>query len=68
MIGGDRNSPHATATPDSLGGFVIPALPVGRYRLFARAYAHRADSTEVAIESGRVDTVRMVLQFFECVR
>jgi hypothetical protein len=68
LIGGDRNSPHATATPDSLGGFVFPSLPTGRYRLYARAYSHRPDSAEVAIESGRVDTVRMVLQFFECVR
>lgn len=68
MVGGGQNSPHATATPDSAGGFVFASLPAGRYRLYARAYSHRPDSVEVALASGQVDTVRLNLQFFECVR
>jgi hypothetical protein len=61
-------SPHASATADSVGGFVFGALPPGRYRLFVRAFAHRPDSTEIKVLAGRVDTVRMSPQFFECVR
>lgn len=66
--GGAANSPHATATADSVGGFVFDALPSGRYRLFVRALAHRPDSTEINVVAGRVDTVRIMTQFFECVR
>lgn len=68
VIGGNDKSPHPTATPDSLGGFVFSALPPGRYRLYARAYSHRADSVDVTVASSQIDTVRIVLQFFECVR
>ena len=66
--GNAPNAPHASATADSLGGFVFAALPPGRYRLFVRAYAHRPDSTEVDVEAGRVDTVRLSPRFFDCVR
>jgi hypothetical protein len=62
------NSPHASATADSLGGFVFDALPPGRYRLFVRAFAHRPDSTEIEVEAGRVDTVYLSPAFFDCVR
>ena len=62
------SSPHASATADSVGGFVFEALPPGRYRLFVRAFAHRPDSTEIVIAAGRVDTVRLSPRFFECVR
>jgi carboxypeptidase family protein len=61
-------SPHASAIADSVGGFVLGALPPGRYRLFVRAFSHRPDSTEIEVVAGRVDTVRMSPQFFECVR
>jgi hypothetical protein len=61
-------APHASATPDSLGGFVFNELSPGRYRLFVRAYSHRPDSTEVDVSAGRVDTVKFVLQFLGCVR
>jgi hypothetical protein len=62
------SSLHASATADSVGGFAFPALAPGRYRLFVRAFAHRPDSAEIEVAAGRVDTVRMVPQFFECVR
>lgn len=61
-------SPHASATADSVGGFVFSALPPGRYRLLVRAFAHRPDSTSVDVVAGRVDTVRIMPRFFECVR
>jgi len=62
------DTPHASATADSVGGFVFDALPPGRYRLFVRAFAHRPDSTHIEVTAGRVDTVRLSPQFFECVR
>jgi len=61
-------SPHASATADSVGGFVFGALAPGRYRLFVRAFAHRPDSAEIEVAAGQIDTVRMSPQFFECVR
>ena len=66
--GGAANSPHATATADSVGGFVFIALPPGHYRLHVRAFAHRPDSTDIVVAAGRVDTVRIVTRLFECVR
>jgi hypothetical protein len=68
MVSRDANAPHATATPDSLGGFAFDLLPPGRYRLYARAYSHKPDSAEVQVEAGAVDTVNMVLTYFQCVR
>jgi hypothetical protein len=65
--GDDPFSAHASATADSLGGFAFDSLPPGRYRLFVRAYEHRPDSLDVQVNAGRVDTVRFVLRFFECV-
>ena len=62
------NAPHASATPDSLGGFVFDSLPPGRYRLLVRAFAHKPDSADVDVSAEAVDTVRFVLKFFECVR
>jgi hypothetical protein len=62
------NAPHATATADSVGGFVFGALTPGRYRLFVRAFAHRPDSTDVDVAAGKLDTVRLRPQFFQCVR
>jgi len=68
-IPGDApGSPHASATADSVGGFVFPALPPGRYRLLVRAFAHRPDSTDIDVASGQVDTVRLSPPFFQCVR
>jgi hypothetical protein len=61
-------SPHASATADSVGGFAFNALPPGRYRLLVRALAHRPDSTSVEVVAGRIDTVRIMPRFFECVR
>ena len=65
---GAANSPHATATADSVGGFVFIALPPGHYRLHVRAFAHRPDSTDIVVAAGRVDTVRIMTRLFECVR
>jgi hypothetical protein len=62
------SSTHASAIADSVGGFVFGGLPPGRYRLFVRAFAHRPDSTEIEVAAGRVDTVQMSPQFYECVR
>ena len=67
-LGNAPDSPHASATADSLGGFVFDALPPGRYRLLVRAFAHRSDSALVDVSAGRVDTVTLSPQFFECVR
>jgi hypothetical protein len=68
-VPGDRpNAPHASAVPDSLGGFSFDALTPGHYRLFVRAFAHRPDSTDVDVRAGYVDTVNIVLQYFGCVR
>jgi hypothetical protein len=58
----------ATATPDSLGGFVFDALTPGAYRLYARAFSHRPDSTRVEVVAGQVDTVTMMLRVYTCVR
>lgn len=58
---------HASAVPDSVGGFAFDPLVPGHYRLFVRAFAHRPDSTDVDVAAGRVDTVRIVLQYFGCV-
>jgi hypothetical protein len=68
MLSRDSNAPHATATPDSLGGFVFDSPPPGTYRLYARAFSHKADSTDVEVEAGRVSRATIVLAFFECVR
>lgn len=65
--GDDPFSPHASATADSLGGFAFDSLAPGHYRLFVRAFEHRPDSLDVQVNAGRVDTVRFVLRFFECV-
>jgi hypothetical protein len=65
--GDDPFSLHASATADSLGGFLFDSLPPGRYRLFVRAFEHRPDSLDVRVNAGRVDTLRFVLRFFECV-
>ena len=59
---------HATATADSLGGFVLDGLAPGRYRLFVRAFAHKADSSDVDVLAGEVDTVALRPIFFQCVR
>jgi hypothetical protein len=62
------DAPHASATADSAGGFVFGSLQPGRYRLLVRAFEHRPDSATVDIVAGRVDTVRLVTQYFQCVR
>ena len=66
--GNSPDAPHATTTADSVGGFVFAVLQPGRYRLFVRAFAHKPDSAQVDVVAGRVDTVRLTPQFFECVR
>lgn len=66
-LGDAPGAPHASATADSAGGFVFPALPPGRYRLRARPYQHRPDSTTVEVAAGRIDTVRIVTKFFQCI-
>ena len=69
VVPGDGpGSPHASALPDSAGGFTFVALPPGHYRLFVRAFAHRPDSTDVDVRAAKVDTVRIVLRLFDCVR
>ena len=68
MLSNNPNAAHDTATPDSLGGFVFDSLPPGRYRLYARAFSHKPDSTEVEVAAGQVATASIVLSFFECVR
>ena len=66
---GDASSgAHATATADSLGGFVLDGLAPGRYRLFVRAFAHKADSSDVDVVAGEVDTVALRPIYFQCVR
>lgn len=66
--GDNPNAPHAIVAADSAGGFVFDALTPGRYRVFVRAFAHRPDSTDVDVVAGKVDTVRLRPQFFQCVR
>lgn len=66
--GGAPDAPHASATADSAGGFVFPSLPPGRYHLVVHAFAHLADSAAVDVIAGRIDTVRLSPQFFQCVR
>jgi hypothetical protein len=66
--GDNPSTAHASATPDSVGGFSFDALSPGRYRLFVHAYGHRPDSTDVDVAPGRVDTVSFVLQYFGCVK
>ena len=64
--GGDANSPHVTAVPDSSGGFAFDALPPGHYRLFVRAYSHRPDSTDVDVRAAQIDTVTIVMKLYDC--
>jgi hypothetical protein len=64
--GGDPNSPHITAIPDSSGGFVFDALRPGHYRLFVRAYSHRSDSTDIEVRPAQVDTVSIVMKLYDC--
>jgi hypothetical protein len=64
--GGDQNSPHFTATPDSSGGFAFDALRPGHYRLLVRAYSHRPDSTDVEVRAAQIDTVVIVMQLYDC--
>jgi carboxypeptidase family protein len=66
--GDNLNSTHATAIADSAGGFTFDALPPGHYRLIVRAFSHRPDSAQVDVAAGRVDTVTLRPQFFDCVR
>ena len=66
--GDPPNAAHASATADSVGGFVFEALPAGTYRLRVKPFAHRPDSATVQVIAGRVDTVRMMARYFECVR
>ena len=68
LLSNDPNAAHASATPDSLGGFVFDSLPPGRYRLYARAFSHKSDSTDIEVGAGQVARVSIVLPFFECVR
>ncbi|HUQ99856.1 MAG TPA: carboxypeptidase-like regulatory domain-containing protein [Gemmatimonadaceae bacterium] len=68
MLSSDPNAPHDTATPDSVGGFVFDSLPPGTYRLYARAFAHKPDSTDVEVAAGQVARASIVLPFFQCVR
>jgi hypothetical protein len=63
--GGDQAS-HATATPDSSGGFAFDALRPGHYRLFVRAYSHRPDSTDVDVRAAQIDTVTIVMHLYDC--
>jgi hypothetical protein len=62
------DAPHASAAADSAGGFVLSLLPPGRYHLLVHAFAHRADSAAVDVVAGRIDTVRLVTQYFQCLR
>ncbi len=64
--GGDQDSPHVTAIPDSSGGFVFDALRPGHYRLFVRAYSHRPDSTDVDVRAVQIDTLHIVMQLYDC--
>ncbi len=64
--GGDQNSPHVTAIPDSSGGFAFDALRPGHYRLFVRAYSHRPDSTDVDVREAQIDTVPIVMRLYDC--
>jgi hypothetical protein len=66
--GDPPGAPHYTATADSLGGFVLNGLAPGRYRLFVRAFAHKADSSDVDVAAGQVDTVALRPIYFQCVR
>ncbi|MEO8910468.1 MAG: carboxypeptidase-like regulatory domain-containing protein [Gemmatimonadaceae bacterium] len=64
--GDDPQTQHATAIPDSSGGFSFAALRPGHYRMFVRAYAHRPDSTDVEVRAGNVDTLSIVMQLYDC--
>lgn len=64
--GGQSNSTHVTAVPDSSGGFAFDALRPGHYRLFVRAYSHRPDSTDVDVRAAEIDTVAIVMQLYDC--
>ncbi|MGI8401121.1 MAG: carboxypeptidase-like regulatory domain-containing protein [Gemmatimonadaceae bacterium] len=64
--GGETSSTHASAIPDSSGGFAFDALRPGHYRLFVRAYSHRRDSTDVEVRAAQIDTVAIVMQLYDC--
>ena len=66
--GTSASAPHAAVAADSVGGFVFGALTPGRYRLLVRAFAHRPDSADVDVAAGKIDTVALRPQFFQCVR
>jgi len=65
--GNSLHASRASAIADSLGGFVFDGLTPGLYRLFVQPYSHRADSTDIKITAGQIDTVELRPQFYGCV-
>lgn len=65
--GNSLHAARATVTADSLGGFVFDGLSPGTYRLLVRPYSHKADSTDITISAGQVDTVQLRPPFYGCV-
>jgi hypothetical protein len=65
--GNSLHAARASAIADSLGGFVFDGLSPGLYRLFVQPYSHRADSTDIKIFAGQVDTVALRPPFYGCV-
>ena len=65
--GNSFHAARATVIADSAGGFVFDGLSPGAYRLLVRPYSHKADSTDIEVSAGRVDTVQLRPPFFGCV-
>jgi len=65
--GNSLHASRASAIADSLGGFAFDSLTPGLYRLFVQPYSHRADSTDIKITAGQIDTVELRPQFYGCV-
>lgn len=65
--GNSLHASRASAIADSLGGFVFDGLTPGIYRLFVQPYSHRADSTDIKVSAGQIDTVALRPPFYGCV-
>jgi hypothetical protein len=56
----------ARVSVDSLGGFVLLAVPPGAYTLRVRALHYKYEERPVVVQAGAVDTVRVALRYYVC--
>jgi len=63
---GSPGTSNARATADSAGGFVFDRLTPGKYRISVRPVQHRPDSTDIDVAAGRIDTVTLRPQYYQC--